>query len=90
MSLESIPCSEDVARTAIERAYLSSAVERPPQRERRILYLRFFEDLRQSEIGEQLGISQMQVSRLLAATFAEIHAELEPRRSEEAVFEPVN
>ena len=37
-----------------------------PKREQRILLLRFYGDLTQAEIGKQLGISQMQVSRLLA------------------------
>jgi RNA polymerase sigma-B factor len=37
-----------------------------PRREQRILLLRFYGDLTQAEIGKQLGISQMQVSRLLA------------------------
>lgn len=39
-----------------------------PERERTILYLRFFEDRTQSEIAERLGISQMHVSRLIART----------------------
>ena len=37
-----------------------------PEREQTIVYLRFFEGLTQSEIAEQIGISQMHVSRLLA------------------------
>ncbi len=36
-----------------------------PEREQQIVYLRFFEGLTQSEIAEQIGISQMHVSRLL-------------------------
>jgi RNA polymerase sigma-B factor len=36
-----------------------------PEREQKIVYLRFFEGLTQSEIAEQIGISQMHVSRLL-------------------------
>ncbi|MFI5820677.1 RNA polymerase sigma factor SigF [Streptomyces rishiriensis] len=36
-----------------------------PERERTILYLRFFGDMTQSRIAEQLGISQMHVSRLI-------------------------
>jgi RNA polymerase sigma-B factor len=36
-----------------------------PAREQKIVYLRFFEGLTQSEIAEQIGISQMHVSRLL-------------------------
>ena len=36
-----------------------------PERERRVLQLRFFEDRTQLEIAEQIGISQMQISRTL-------------------------
>jgi RNA polymerase sigma-B factor len=36
------------------------------ERERRILYLRFFQDMTQTEIAEDVGISQMHVSRLLS------------------------
>jgi RNA polymerase sigma-B factor len=44
---------------------LTETIGELPERERRILYLRFFEGRTQSEIGDQLGISQMHVSRLL-------------------------
>src|SRR5579862_2642391 len=37
-----------------------------PRREQRILLMRFYGDMTQAEIGQQLGISQMHVSRLLA------------------------
>ena len=37
-----------------------------PPREQKILLMRFHEDMTQAQIGQQLGISQMQVSRLLA------------------------
>ena len=43
-----------------------------PERERRILALRYGSDLTQTEIGEQLGISQMHVSRLLRRTLDEL------------------
>jgi len=43
-----------------------------PVRERRILYLRFFRGLTQSEIAQQLGISQMHVSRLLSQTLVQL------------------
>jgi len=45
-------------------------VQQLPPRERRMLYLRFFKGLTQSEIADQLGISQMHVSRLLAKTLS--------------------
>jgi RNA polymerase sigma-B factor len=43
-----------------------------PPRERRLLYLRFFRDMTQAEIAEDLGISQMHVSRLLSATLQQL------------------
>ena len=39
-----------------------------PERERRVLYLRFVQDRTQAEIAAELGISQMHVSRVLSAT----------------------
>ncbi|MFJ6984898.1 MULTISPECIES: SigB/SigF/SigG family RNA polymerase sigma factor [unclassified Streptomyces] len=47
-----------------------------PERERTILYLRFFAGMTQSGIAERLGISQMHVSRLLAGCVARLRAEV--------------
>lgn len=61
---------------AIERAEAWQTVEAAmtdlPERERLILYLRFFEDLSQSEIAAVVGVSQMHVSRLIARSLEEI------------------
>ena len=66
---------EDAAFDAIdERETLRPLIEALPERERRILMLRFFEDRSQSEIAEEIGISQMHVSRLLARTLATLRA----------------
>jgi RNA polymerase sigma-B factor len=46
-----------------------------PSRERRIMELRFFEDLTQSEIADRIGISQMHVSRLLTRSLELLRAE---------------
>jgi RNA polymerase sigma-B factor len=48
-----------------QQATLFAAARHLPKREREILFLRFSEDLTQSEIATRLGVSQMQVSRLL-------------------------
>ncbi len=48
-----------------DQATVFAAAARLPERERRILYLRFGEDLTQAEIARRVGVSQMQVSRLL-------------------------
>ena len=47
-----------------------------PERERRILLLRFFGGLTQTEIGVQVGISQMHVSRLLSRTLDRLRRQL--------------
>ncbi len=57
---------------AEHRATLSPLLSTLPARERRILQLRFFDGLTQSEIATQLGISQMHVSRLLARSLAQL------------------
>ncbi|GAA4844637.1 sigma-70 family RNA polymerase sigma factor [Pseudonocardia benzenivorans] len=44
------------------------------ERERRIVVLRFFCGRTQSQIGEEIGVSQMHVSRLLAGTLAKLRA----------------
>jgi RNA polymerase sigma-B factor len=45
-------------------------------RERKILHLRFFEGLTQSQIAQQVGISQMHVSRLIRRSLEKIRAEI--------------
>jgi RNA polymerase sigma-B factor len=50
------------------RSVLSEAVSKLPLREQRILRWRFFDDLTQSEIAARVGLSQMQVSRVLSAS----------------------
>jgi RNA polymerase sigma-B factor len=47
-----------------------------PRREQRILLLRFYGDMTQAEIGQQLGISQMHVSRLLAHALGHLRRRL--------------
>jgi RNA polymerase sigma-B factor len=58
------------------RMALEPVVRRLPERDRRILYLRFFEDRTQAEIGRDLGVSQMQVSRLLTKLLDQLRAEI--------------
>ncbi|MFF4262696.1 SigB/SigF/SigG family RNA polymerase sigma factor [Streptomyces virginiae] len=53
---------------------LAPLLEQLDERDRRILRLRFGEDRTQAEIGAELGISQMQVSRLLSRTLARLRA----------------
>jgi RNA polymerase sigma-B factor len=55
---------------AHDRTLLESLMRSVTSREREILRLRFAEDLTQSEIGVRIGVSQMQVSRILRAALS--------------------
>ncbi len=55
-------------------ATVSAVMGRIPYREREILRMRFVEDLTQTEIAERIGISQMQVSRLLRRSLDQLRA----------------
>jgi RNA polymerase sigma-B factor len=55
---------------------LAPAVADLPERERRVLYLRFFRGMTQSEIAELIGVSQMHVSRILSQTLERLRGAL--------------
>jgi RNA polymerase sigma-B factor len=59
----------------VDRESVKPLLSRLPERERTILYLRFFLDKTQSMIAADLGISQMQVSRLISASCTRIRAQ---------------
>jgi RNA polymerase sigma-B factor len=58
--------------TLADRHTLRPLLAALPARERRILAMRYFGEMTQSEIGAQIGVSQMHVSRLLTRTLAEL------------------
>ena len=49
---------------------VATALQTLSERERHVLHLRFFEDRTQSEIAKQIGLSQMQISRILRRAIA--------------------
>jgi RNA polymerase sigma-B factor len=59
----------------VDRESAKAGLRRLPERERAILYMRFFEDMTQSHIADRLGISQMHVSRLISRSCARVRAE---------------
>ncbi len=59
------------------RESIKPLLEALPPREKRILLLRFFRNKTQSEIAEEIGVSQMHVSRLLSRTLDQLRASLQ-------------
>ncbi|MFA5884691.1 MAG: SigB/SigF/SigG family RNA polymerase sigma factor [Acidimicrobiia bacterium] len=67
-----VPAGDDDHADTENRAFVRELLAALPPRERRIVYLRYFEGLTQSEIADRMGISQMHVSRLLARSLNEL------------------
>ena len=76
--LESIGTEEHQYEVSEDRAVLAPGFRALDERERKILQLRFFEGLTQSQIAQQVGISQMHVSRLIRRSLEKIR-ERSPR-----------
>jgi RNA polymerase sigma-B factor len=73
MAISDLLGGEDLAQGAVEaRAMLAPVVRRLGDRDRRILLLRFFRGWTQQEIAEDIGVTQMQVSRLLTRILGEL------------------
>jgi RNA polymerase sigma-B factor len=66
---------EELERVEYRHA-LRPLLDALPERERTILMLRFFGEMTQTRIAEQIGISQMHVSRLLSRTLGQLRTEL--------------
>ena len=79
-----IPDTAEPQSRADARVTLAPVVRRLSERDRRILHLRFFEDLTQAEIGEDLGVTQMQVSRLLSRILGTLKEDLTEQDREAA------
>ena len=78
MAISDLLGGEDAAQGAVEaRAMLAPVVRRLSDRDRRILLLRFFRGWTQQEIAEDIGVTQMQVSRLLTRIMADLRKGLE-------------
>jgi RNA polymerase sigma-B factor len=74
--LESLGEVEHEYEVSEDRAVLAPGLRILDERERRILHLRFYEGLTQSQIAQQVGISQMHVSRLIRRALEKIREEI--------------
>jgi RNA polymerase sigma-B factor len=74
-----IGCVEDGFHRAEQRALLSELMRSLTLRERNVIRMRFEQDLTQAEIGERIGVGQMQVSRILRQALCRLRTMAEPR-----------
>ena len=74
--LESLGTVEHQYEVSEDRAVLAPGFRVLDERERAILHLRFFEGLTQSQIAQQVGISQMHVSRMIRRSLEKIREEI--------------
>ena len=64
------PIVESNFEQVLDRDVIIGLLDQLRPRERRILYLRFFEELSQAQIAEKIGTSQVNVGRLITASLA--------------------
>jgi RNA polymerase sigma-B factor len=81
--LESLGELEHEYEVSEDRAVLAPGLDVLDERERRIIHLRFWEGLTQSQIAAQVGISQMHVSRLIRRSLEKVRAEIGAERRAE-------
>jgi RNA polymerase sigma-B factor len=74
--LESLGELEHGYDVSEDRAVLAPGLDVLDERERRIIHLRFWEGLTQSQIAQQVGISQMHVSRLIRRSLEKVRTEI--------------
>ena len=61
--IETLPAADD-QEDMLDRMLLKEAIENLPERDKKIIVLRYFRDMTQSEVAERIGVSQVQVSRI--------------------------
>ncbi len=75
--IEQLGDTDDALDAVIDRETVKPLLDALDARAKKILLLRFFKNMTQSQIAEELGISQMHVSRLLSRTLADLRQKLE-------------
>ncbi|MBT2384003.1 sigma-70 family RNA polymerase sigma factor [Streptomyces sp. ISL-11] len=73
---DTLGCADLALDLVIDRQSLRPLLSALPEREKYVLYWRFFGNLTQKQIGARLGVSQMQISRILSRTCARLRREL--------------
>lgn len=75
--LDRIPEKKNQQETLLDRIFLEEILKSLDTRERRLIYMRYFQDMTQTEIAVVLGISQVQVSRMEKRILKRLHKSVE-------------
>lgn len=73
--IETLPASDD-QEAWLDRLLLRGAMDALSERDRKIIVLRYFRDMTQSEVAERIGVSQVQVSRIESRIIKEFREKL--------------
>ncbi len=73
--VETLP-AEDRQEDWLDKMLLRGAIDELPEREKKIIVLRYFRDMTQSEVAEKIGVSQVQVSRIESRIIKEFKEKL--------------
>lgn len=76
LSLEDKLCAKGSQDEYIEKVVLREVIDSFDERDKKIIYLRYYRDKTQSEIAKELGVSQVQISRLEARILERLKKEL--------------
>lgn len=69
--------AKDSQDEMIDKMILKSAIAQLKERERKIVFLRYFRDMTQSEVAREIGVSQVQISRIESRIMAQLQKELD-------------
>ena len=72
---ERLPAKDD-QDDMIEHMILKESIEKLPEREKKIVFLRYFRDMTQSEVARRIGVSQVQISRIESKIMQKFKEEL--------------
>ena len=76
-TLESMLGTDGMEEGVVERLALRGAIDALPERERQVIFLRYYKNLTQDKTAKVLGVSQVQISRIERKAMAHLRKELE-------------
>ncbi|MBQ7913028.1 MAG: SigB/SigF/SigG family RNA polymerase sigma factor [Clostridia bacterium] len=73
--IETLPAKDD-QEDWMDKMLLRGAIEGLPERDRKVIILRYFRDMTQSEVAKKIGVSQVQISRIESRIIKEFRQKL--------------